>query len=1205
GDFGNVLPGEAEDNNAVRSLTGIRSFSLSGGDYYGLLSTGGQLQKFKVKDGDMRGRIRALDDIRSITLDSMINAMIFSGSDVLKTTIRGDMENSRLFAGFDPADDLEDGADANMDDGLIDALTDATSVPADVVRGGTIKSIKIVGDMRQSWVSAAVGPGEDAYIGNDDDVIGGTGFILKADVRGEIFGSAAGSGESYGFVAASTIGPVKVGGQPLGAETGNFVNRERIDPIGPPHVSGVKVLETGIEVTFDQPLDISTIRTNWFGDGATTFTLLVSENGVFGDADDVNVSEDIWHSFSYNDEIRTLTLRLVAEETTTWEGLDEVLNAGTNFLLTIDGSVVADPSGELLDGEYENVFPTGDGVAGGDFVYRFHFGDYGDTADTALDITDDADATMFIHNQITALEGEIGDNRSLTGAHRPKDVDVFRLDAVQGDILYVMLDYEGFTAQVWTYDGVIYVEEWEDSLTGLGYYTEEDTTYFVTVAGVFVEDPSYAPGSVVGDGTGSYQLSLHLFNDGNGNFNAADTIGTDPTWIGWDAIDSLASNSTGDTFAVDNDTSDLISIDTSTGVGTDVGAAGYVIQGLDYNSSDELWGIGSVGAVAPSSQIWFLGIANDVDLTAEEGMTDLYLALNDTPSWQQTSVNVRLLTNLQGIQILDQIDWLASNVAAGDLVFFYYSGPGDVATGDIDGDEDAGGAVTSEDETIGDSSVLGDWLTDDEVADALEAINTSADLVAIFDSSYAGGMVGGLEDLDSMTSVYVMMSSAEDEDSSYVPDVGGEFTIALVEGIVDTYPADANTDDIITLDEWFTYALANTTAGQTPENYDSGGLGAVEVIDLDPATPSGMDLVTINTTTGAASLEFAADLGNASAIAFDGSDTIYAVNADANRLVTIAIGGAVTDIGSFTLPAYFGLPLTDTVVGLDFVDGTLYGMTSTTLYEIDPLTAAATLAADNVGFSNASALSYDPTQTDVIFGIDSPAGPDRLISIKLGFAEVPDASQTPTTLPFVGDIAQPEVINADGEVVQILTAPDDVDVYGLGTLAEGTPIEVTLLTRTIGSDLQVRAGVFNSSGNLIASLYFPPPRSQDEGGTYPLDSYLDNPVISAYAPADDEYFVAIWGTESAFGEGSEYRLTVEKGTPVVPVPVSPAQTVYLNFTGGVAEYLVDYHGIAVETYISALDAEVFGFNAPDDTQTMIDQIVVKVEDMYSDYGNIS
>ncbi|NQT87650.1 hypothetical protein HQ560_12845, partial [bacterium] len=1210
GDVSNT--GNAQDLNAIRALTGIKKYNQAGGDFRAALTTQGVLSNFFVVarrgvGGTLNGRILGLAGIGYLRATDMVFACVSSGADFNKAIVTRDMYDSYLFAGFDPGDDGFDLPDNNRDDNWIDAFTEnaAVSVPQDMVRGGNFKYLLVGGDMIRSSVSAAVGVGADGFLGSDDDVVSGAGFIYTIIVRGRVEGSLG--YESYGFSAANVVRRVVVGRQPFGSE-GNVVNEEKIDPVGPPKVADVVINDQSVEIRFTQPLDTSTLRTSWYNFmlGASTIELIVSENTTFGDGDDVNITETVYHSVQYDDDYHTVTVSLVGES---WVTRDE----GTNFLLTLDGDVISDASGQLLDGEYDNWFPSGDNEPGGDFVQRLHYGDQGDTTVTALDLTKADDKPIIIHNQPIALQGTIGDNPDLVRQFDSRDKDVFRIDANQGDILYVDIDDPFLYYTYISADGAYTL-----SPTGTGYLAEDETvTFWVEVGPEF-------------DITGSYELYIHLFNDGNSDLNFVDTqvIGG----AGGDDIASLAANSVGDLYAVDNTTGNLIAIDPTTGNSTIIGNTGMWVAAADFDAADTLWAVGDPAPVADTAnEFWMVGVAND-DTPV---MHELYDALTGQPNWSQTTVNARLRSETFGRMILSDIDWLAANAQSGDTVVVYYNGDLDIQTL-VDANNDEPLAPTPPlqpitppdiDDSIGDPwNYPNDYVTDDELAAHLSAIDPNVNLVVIIDAVDADTMLDGLSDLTILPNAYIMASSSATDTLWWM---WTDFTDYLVEGIGFGLPADVDFNGTVTVDEWFVYAeqeILNdpwwTFAPQTPVSFDTSGgvVGSFDIVDTTVLPPVGMDLVTINTGTGAVT-PVQADLAvrNIPALAIDGGGTAYAINGDTNRLLTINTGtGAVTDLGPIYIEGDTAFDpdeiITDPFTSLEFIGGQLHAATDHMIYEIDTFGfpgPEATPIARGLGLSDISALGYDPTTPGGVWAIDSPVGPDGLTWIEFGFSNS-RSSQMPTEIFFdANGIAKPDQIDADSFPVQILTAPDDVDVYALGELAEGTPIDVTLLTRTIGSDLIGAIAIFNSRGETIAST-----GTQELSGS--LDSYLDAPLVQAYAPATDTYTVAVWGTDPTsvypyapyvypFGEGLGYDLTVEIGAPILPVPVPPVQNVYLNFLGGNAPYLADadYFGPGTDTYQGPFEASDFGFNVQTDTQTMINQIVAKTEAMYAAYSRIN
>jgi len=370
GSFGTAL-----DEVAVRSLTGIGSFSVRNGNAYGLVSTDGNLGSLLVTgtgaNGVLSGRVRAGGNINLVMAREMQGALVAAGANLTSARVLGEMTDSWLFAGFDPGDAGYDPANggeaANVQLDKVTADLGFTAVPDRAV-GGAISFVSINGNMVRSTIMGGVSPSDDGFGGTSDDLVRGVGYVRRVTALGYIYGSAN-AAESYGVFAASAMPVVYAMGQPF-TQNGNA----RVDSLytiaGTLTVVDVLPRFNAVDVFFHHPVNFGTVNTA-FKDPAkpTTFTLLASQNAVFGDGDDTNISDTVAHVLSYDSSNYMVSLRLVGS---TWQ----TLGAGLNFQLTIDGSAVTDNRGNLLDGEYNAVlgFPSGDGVPGGDFVYEWTYG---------------------------------------------------------------------------------------------------------------------------------------------------------------------------------------------------------------------------------------------------------------------------------------------------------------------------------------------------------------------------------------------------------------------------------------------------------------------------------------------------------------------------------------------------------------------------------------------------------------------------------------------------------------------------------------------------------------------------------------------------------------------------------------------------------------------------------------------------------------
>ena len=164
--------------------------------------------------------------------------------------------------------------------------------------------------------------------------------------------------------------------------------------------------------------------------------------------------------------------------------------------------------------------------------------------------------------------------------------------------------------------------------------------------------------------------------------------------------------------------------------------------------------------------------------------------------------------NLSGNDIYDTTLALSPFLTGNDTLVWYYSGHGGFIPDDVVGDETRSGstALDSYDEVIG---LQGDrdWLTDDELAGALNSLaNTASDVLVIADMCYAGGLVGGTGDLDTASGLTFFGSSSELESSySFTSDSYSLFTDSLIDGL-SNFAADSDSDGILLASEWFQYS---------------------------------------------------------------------------------------------------------------------------------------------------------------------------------------------------------------------------------------------------------------------------------------------------------------------------------------------------------------------------------------------------------------
>ena len=112
--------GPPNTNTAIRSLTGIGSYSLQGPkgaakrpSSGGVISTNGAIGSITVTNATMSSRVRASDGIKSIVVNELQGALLTSGGDIGKIVVKetdpknpskGDVTRTYIIAGFDPSD---------------------------------------------------------------------------------------------------------------------------------------------------------------------------------------------------------------------------------------------------------------------------------------------------------------------------------------------------------------------------------------------------------------------------------------------------------------------------------------------------------------------------------------------------------------------------------------------------------------------------------------------------------------------------------------------------------------------------------------------------------------------------------------------------------------------------------------------------------------------------------------------------------------------------------------------------------------------------------------------------------------------------------------------------------------------------------------------------------------------------------------------
>jgi len=508
--------GSLDEDMAIRSMTGIGSFvaisyTTTPQPRYtsGVISTNGKINQISITGLNMSTRVRAADGINVAYMDDMINGLLSSGSDIYTVVIRKNMLESDIVSGFDPGDaGFDAGNGGNAATVRMDARThpQAWVTPGNVDRlaGGDIRLVQVLGNMTASTIAAAVGPGNDGWYYTEDDQVRGNGYAQRVIVRGVISGSLDPT-QSFGIFAAGAMPNVTVPRLPVG----NAYIDDVLAGGGAPRVAAVKVDDTSITIALTDDIDISTVNNPGMDPTRpTSFEVTISVNSVFGDADDYKITDIGGFTVTYSHQTRELKLRLT-------QGTWMAINKGTNFLVRLDGSMVTDKRGNPLDGEKGMSWPSGDGVAGGEFLYRFAYGDSGDTIADSTHLS--TGVPILYANQVHKIRQTIGDNRA--PALPQDDVDYYTISVHEGDVLY-------FWTPAPIATGVDPLDEFnflEPSLSGYGYRATADADIRIFAA--------YDPFTGY---LGPYELSILLFNDGNSNFTFDDATqaATALTWVG-------------------------------------------------------------------------------------------------------------------------------------------------------------------------------------------------------------------------------------------------------------------------------------------------------------------------------------------------------------------------------------------------------------------------------------------------------------------------------------------------------------------------------------------------------------------------------------------------------------------------------------------------------------------------------------------------
>ncbi len=168
---------------------------------------------------------------------------------------------------------------------------------------------------------------------------------------------------------AYEIGTISsVEGEVVAPFSGSFELNDQVLPV----ITSVGVSGRTILIGFSE-----TMRPGLLTDSGVVQLRRAGSDGVLFSADDVLVGEAEGAVLSFNNTTNTLTFDLAAVD-------QSELPSDIYGIQIVDGGL-RDMAGNILDGEFNNVFPTGDGEAGGTF--QFDLGQQDLQAPTILDLS--------------------------------------------------------------------------------------------------------------------------------------------------------------------------------------------------------------------------------------------------------------------------------------------------------------------------------------------------------------------------------------------------------------------------------------------------------------------------------------------------------------------------------------------------------------------------------------------------------------------------------------------------------------------------------------------------------------------------------------------------------------------------------------------------------------------------------------------------
>jgi hypothetical protein len=310
------------------------------------------------------------------------------------------------------------------------------------------------------------------------------------------------------------------------------------------------------------------------------------------------------------------------------------------------------------------------------------------------------------------------------------------------------------------------------------------------------------------------------------------------------------------------------------------------------------------------------------------------------------------------------------------------------------------------------------WAIDDS---ALQAVTLS-------DNTF-GGLGSSLSSLAARNGVFYSADNAKQVIRAGGPSMGDSVVSLTVDDAGVFWAVDNTTHQLVSS----TAAGAVTQVGPlldatTPEfRYDNVTSLAINptsdvmfgiagtITDLDTTngtvpTGTGPCLITINTTTGAATLIARITGAVVQEIAFNASGTCYGIDTATNKLVTIDTDPASANKGKATAGAtimYNARPLSN-LVGMTFVGTALYAVTANTIFRINTATGAATSWGS--GTPGMGSAAYSALYPGYLFTATDSGG-YHLVRVSLGSTFVRASSAgTPTVVGVLRNATTPTTV---------------------------------------------------------------------------------------------------------------------------------------------------------------------------------------------------